>query len=184
MKPIQNVVLVNEQDVALGKMEKLEAHIKGELHRAFSIFIFNSEGELLLQKRADGKYHSGGLWTNTCCGHPGPGEVITSAASKRLNEEMGMLCDLKFGFKFLYKENVGSHLTEHEVDHVFFGISNNLPDINEDEVSAYRYISLEELKEEMNDVPDTFTEWFKIIYEKAFDFFSVTQNFLTKTDAY
>ncbi len=178
MKTIQNVVLVNEQDVALGKMEKLEAHIKGELHRAFSVFIFNSDGELLLQKRADGKYHSGGLWTNTCCGHPNPGEVISSAVSKRLNEEMGMLCNLKFGFKFLYKENVGNHLTEHEVDHVFFGISDEAPELNDDEVSAYRYVSLAELQEEMSDDPYIFTKWFKLIYEKAFDFYSVTENAL------
>lgn len=174
MNQLQNVVLVNEQDVPIGKMEKLEAHIKGELHRAFSVFIFNSDGELLLQKRSDEKYHSGGLWTNTCCGHPNPGEIVSGAAANRLAEEMGLLSELKFGFKFLYKESVGNHLTEHEIDYVFFGISNCLPAINESEVSDYRYLSLEGLKEEMNDVPDTFTEWFKIIYEKAFDFFSVT----------
>ena len=134
-----------------------------------------------MQKRADEKYHSGGLWTNTCCGHPAPGEIVHGAATRRLNQEMGLNCELKFGFKFLYKENVGNHLTEHEVDYVFFGISDALPELNESEVSAYRYISFEELQDEMSDVPDTFTEWFKLIYEKAFDFFGVTEMFLNKT---
>ena len=120
---MEKVILVDKNDRQVGLMEKQEAHIKGLLHIAFSIFIFNTKNELLLQKRATQKYHSGGLWTNTCCSHPRENESTIDAAYRRLNEEMGMICDLKFKFNFIYKAKLDNNLYEHELDHVFFGFS-------------------------------------------------------------
>lgn len=157
-----NVILVDEQDNPLGVMEKMEAHQKALLHRAFSVFIFNKAGDLLLQKRAAEKYHSAGLWTNTCCSHPMPGEAVEEAALRRLEEEMGFSTPLEKAFAFLYKTGFDNGLTEHEYDHVFTGIYEGGIHPDPDEVSAYRYIPMDELLEWVQRAPGDFTEWFKI----------------------
>lgn len=164
---MEEVILVDDQDRPIGTMEKMEAHAKGQLHRAFSIFVFNSDGELLLHQRAFDKYHSGGLWTNTCCSHPRPGESVLEAGHRRLMEEMGMACDLQERFSFVYRSELDQGLIEHELDHVMFGVSDDLPVLNPEEVAAYRYASLEEISEEMTDDPDLFTEWFKICFAEV-----------------
>lgn len=162
------VVLVNEQDVELGVMEKMEAHRQGLLHRAFSVFIFNARGEMLLQQRALHKYHSGGLWTNTCCSHPLPGEDVASAAVRRLNEEMGLdRITLIPSGSFIYKANLDHGLTEHEFDYVFYGISDRDPKINPLEVADFRWINTSDLRRELQEQPELFTAWFRIIAEKA-----------------
>lgn len=160
------VILVDEQDSEVGEAEKMQTHKLGLLHRAFSVLIYNSNGEMLLQQRAETKYHSGGLWSNACCGHPRPGENIEDAAKRRLKEELGFNCDLKFSFKFLYKVSFENSLKEHELDHVFTGIydSEVLPDKNE--VQAYRWVSMENLKNEIIENHSSFSVWFqKIIAE-------------------
>jgi isopentenyl-diphosphate delta-isomerase len=144
------VVLVDEQDNAIGTMEKQQAHVEGVLHRAFSIFIFNSDKKLLLQKRASSKYHCGGMWTNTCCSHPRETENTIDAAHRRLQEEMGMQCELKPIFSFVYKAEFENGLTEYEFDHVFFGESNQTPTLNLEEVEDFRYVGMEELQIEIN----------------------------------
>lgn len=164
---MEEVILVDDQDRPIGTMEKMEAHAKGQLHRAFSIFVFNSDGELLLHQRAFDKYHSGGLWTNTCCSHPRPGESVLEAGHRRLMEEMGMACDLQERFSFVYRSELDQGLIEHELDHVMFGVSDDLPVLNPEEVAAYRYASLEEISDEMADDPDLFTEWFKICFAEV-----------------
>ena len=171
----ERVILVDTEDNAIGTMDKMEAHVLGKLHRAFSIFVFNSKGKLLLQQRAHDKYHSGGQWTNTCCSHPRFGEDTLNAANRRLAEEMGMQCNLTYEFKFIYKAKLTEELSEHELDHVFFGVSDNLPLINEEEVSAYKYVSIESLKEDIAVNPAMYTEWLKIclnqvstVYSKHF----------------
>ncbi|MEO6135613.1 MAG: isopentenyl-diphosphate Delta-isomerase [Ginsengibacter sp.] len=156
------LILVDEQDNEIGTIEKWPAHQKALLHRAFSVFIFNSKGELLLQQRAYGKYHSPGLWSNTCCSHPLKGESIEESISRRLMEEMGMICDLHFQFKFIYHHTFDNGLTEHEFDHVYFGISDSTPVLNPDEVNAWRYLSMKKLEEEINQNPENFTAWLKI----------------------
>ncbi len=161
-----DVILVDEQDRPTGTMEKMEVHQKAILHRAFSVFIFNDKGEMLLQKRAGKKYHSGGLWTNTCCSHPQPGEDTMEAANKRLQEEMGFSTPLKKAFTFLYKAPFENGLTEHEYDHVFIGNFTGLINPDPDEVEDYCYQSLEELKQSMQTQPGHFTEWFKIALPK------------------
>ena len=143
------VQLVDNQDNPIGVMEKLLAHEKGELHRALSVIILNSKKELLLQRRALGKYHSPGLWTNTCCSHPYPGEDALEAAKRRLQEEMGMSADLKFLFKFLYKCDFDNGLIEHELDHVFIGTTDETPHLNTDEAMAFSWVSIEELETNM-----------------------------------
>jgi len=165
------VILVDTNDSPIGQMEKLEAHQKGELHRAFSIFIFNTKGELLLQQRALDKYHSGGLWTNTCCSHPRPGEDNLAAANRRLKEEMGMKANLTPAFSFTYRAKFESGLIEHEYDHVFFGKSDLLPVINKEEVEQYKYINLDTLKQELLLYPDHYTPWLKICLEKVIEQF-------------
>jgi len=162
----EQVVLVNDEDNPIGVMEKMKAHRKGALHRAFSIFIFNSKGELLLQQRASDKYHSGGKWTNTCCSHPRPGEEILDAAKRRLQEEMGMSCDLTYGFHFYYKAEFDNGLIEHEIDHVFFGLSDSLPVFNSSEVQNYQYNSLIDLEKDIQESPEKFTPWFKICFNQ------------------
>jgi len=157
-----NVILVDEQDNPLGVMEKMEAHQKALLHRAFSVFIFNNAGDLLLQQRAAGKYHSAGLWTNTCCSHPQPGEMVEEAALRRLEEEMGFSTPLEKAFAFLYKTGFDNGLTEHEYDHVFTGTYEGGIHPDPDEVSAYRYVPMDELLERVQRAPGEFTEWFKI----------------------
>jgi isopentenyl-diphosphate delta-isomerase len=143
------VILVDEQDNDIGVMEKLLAHQEGLLHRAFSIFIFNEKGELLLQQRALSKYHSAGLWTNTCCSHPRPNETIKDAANRRLFEEMGMSCDLKIISNFIYKTPFENGLTEHELDYVLTGITNQNPHINKDEVENYKWMPIEDIKKDI-----------------------------------
>lgn len=164
------VVLVDEQDNAIGTMEKQQAHVEGVLHRAFSIFIFNSEKKLLLQKRASSKYHCGGLWTNTCCSHPRENETVLDAANRRLEEEMGMSCNLQSIFSFVYKAEFENGLTEHEFDHVFFGESNQTPTLNLEEVEDFRYVGMEELQIEINENPAHFTPWFLIALDRVKEF--------------
>jgi len=163
----EQVILVDEEDMPKGQMGKMEAHQKGVLHRAFSVFIFNSKGELLLQQRALSKYHSAGLWTNSCCSHPRIGERNIFAAKRRLEEEMGMKCELDYLFKFTYKAVFEDGLTEHEVDHVFFGMSDELPTINHDEVKAFKYMNLAELANDMAVNPNIYTPWLRICFDKV-----------------
>jgi isopentenyl-diphosphate Delta-isomerase len=160
------VVLVDEHDNEIGFAEKLEAHQKALLHRAFSVFIFNSNGELLLQQRAKSKYHSAGLWTNTCCSHPRPNELVLDAAKRRLDEEMGLVLELEKKFDFIYKTPFDNDLTEHEFDHVFVGYTDNAPVINRDEVENYKWKSIEEIKTDLILFPNSFTSWFKIAIMK------------------
>jgi isopentenyl-diphosphate delta-isomerase len=147
-------------------MEKLEAHEKGALHRALSVLIINSKKEILLQRRALGKYHSPGLWTNTCCSHPYPGEDPNEAAKRRLQEEMGMSSELTFLFKFQYKCDFENGLIEHELDHVFIGKTDDTPHLNTDEAMAFKWMSIENLEQDMLSYPENYTFWFKLIIEK------------------
>lgn len=163
---MEQVILVDEQDRETGQMEKLEAHQKALLHRAISVFVFNSKGEMLLQQRALHKYHSAGLWSNTCCSHPRPGEANEAAATRRLREEMGLQGSLKHRFAFIYQVELEKGLSEHEYDHVFVGYSDTEPRINPEEVMAYRWIGLEELREELNQHPEQFTFWFRLLCER------------------
>lgn len=164
---MEYVVLVNENDTQIGIMEKMAAHMVPRLHRAFSIFIFNSKGELLLQQRSFSKYHSPGLWTNTCCSHPRNGESLEQATARRLQEEMGMTCDMHEVFTFIYKASVGLGLIEHEFDHVWFGQSDDLPVINPGEVASFKYMNLDTIAEDMKNHPESYTEWFKISFEEV-----------------
>lgn len=163
----EEVILVNTNDEVIGTMPKLEAHLQGKLHRAFSIFIFNASKQLLLQQRALNKYHSPGEWTNTCCSHPKPGEETTDATVRRLQEEMGMECKMEPVFSFLYEAEVGDGLIENEYDHVYFGTSDNLPQPNAEEVSAFRYVDMEELKADLIEHPENYTAWLKISFEQV-----------------
>ena len=163
----EKVILVDKNDKEVGSMEKQEAHIKGLLHRAFSVFIFNDKNELLLQRRALKKYHSGGLWTNTCCSHPRKNETTLDAANRRLVEEMGMRCIIKKQFDFIYKAQLDNNLYEHEFDHVFFGFSNEQPQINTEEVEEYTYKTLEDIGNEIKKTPEKYTEWFKICFKEV-----------------
>jgi isopentenyl-diphosphate Delta-isomerase len=160
------VVLVDEHNNEIGTMEKQEAHTKALLHRAFSVFIFNTKNELLLQQRAFSKYHSGGLWTNTCCSHPRPGENTSDAAHRRLQEEMGFDCELSEKFSFLYQTPFDNGLSEHELDFVFTGVFNGTPHLNPTEVAAYRWITLSTLEQEVDKHPEHFTIWFKLILKE------------------
>ena len=163
------VVLVDELDNKVGLMEKMEAHINPTLHRAFSIFIFNSKNEMLLQQRALSKYHTPGLWTNTCCSHPRDGESLHDATNRRLQEEMGMQCELKEAFSFIYKADVMQGLVEHEFDHVFIGTSDDLPIINKDEVESFRYDTVENIKADRERNRQHCTAWFKIAFDKLIE---------------
>ncbi len=163
----EQVILVDEQDNVLGAMEKLEAHLHPALHRAISVFIVNTKGEWLLQQRALGKYHSNGLWTNTCCSHPRPGESSYDAAKRRLDEEMGMQAELSEMFHFIYREQLDNELTEYELDHVFVGVSDQLPQINSDEVHSYEYTAYTELKEDIKNNPENYTVWFLKIVDRV-----------------
>lgn len=160
------VQLVDAEDNPNGSMEKLEAHEKGALHRALSVLIINSKKEILLQRRALGKYHSPGLWTNTCCSHPYPGEDPNEAAKRRLQEEMGMSSELTFLFKFQYKCDFENGLIEHELDHVFIGKTDDTPHLNTDEAIAFKWMSIENLEQDMLSYPENYTFWFKLIIEK------------------
>ncbi len=159
---MEYVVLVDEQDIATGVMEKIQAHREGRLHRAVSVFIFNSKNELLLQQRAGSKYHSAGLWTNTCCSHPRPGEAAGEAAIRRLHEEMGLSGNLRAAFTFIYKAQFDNGLTEHEFDHVFIGITNEAPVPDKTEVADWKYMNIAQLEADIKNHPEQYTEWFKI----------------------
>lgn len=163
---MEYVVLVDEHDNQVGTMEKLLAHQQGLLHRAISVFIFNDSRQLLLQRRALGKYHSGGLWTNTCCSHPKPGEDAGDAASRRLFEEMGIVADIQSEFTFLYRTTFENGLTEHELDHVFSGTSNDVPQPDTDEVMDWKYLSMDTIIKEIEEHPEQFSYWFKLIVKE------------------
>ncbi len=164
----EQVVLVNENDEKIGLMPKQEAHEKGVLHRAFSVFIFNAKNELMLQQRASHKYHSPGLWTNTCCSHQRDGESSLEAGKRRLFEEMGFFSDLKETTSFIYKAPFDNGLTEHELDHILIGNFEGLPSINQEEVASWKWMDLEEVKKDIQTNPKIYTEWFKIIFDKFY----------------
>lgn len=160
---MEQVILVDEHDNALGLMEKMEAHRKGALHRAFSVLLYNSKGEILLQKRSSTKYHSAGLWTNTCCSHPKPSESIETAVRRRLMEEMGIDIQPEYAYKFLYKATLDNKLIEHELDHVYVGLFDKEPILNEHEVESWKFESLAQIREDIRENPNAYTQWFKLI---------------------
>jgi isopentenyl-diphosphate delta-isomerase len=167
MDPRNLVVLVDAQDRPLGTMEKMQAHREARLHRAFSVLILNTQGEMLIHRRALGKYHSGGLWTNACCSHPMPGEDVEAAAHRRLQEEMGFDCPLRKAFSFRYEAALDQGLSEHELDHVFVGTFDGQPQPDPEEVMDWRFVPIEALRGSMHEAPEHYTEWFKIIMEQA-----------------
>lgn len=164
---MENVILVNEDDQEIGLMEKMEAHKKGLLHRAFSVFVFNQHKELLLQRRAISKYHSGGLWSNTCCSHPRSGENEVAAGERRLQEELGFTVPLTSVFSFIYRAELDNDLIEHELDHVLIGRSDATPLPNPEEVDDWKYISLEDLEADIKAHPENYTVWFKVILPRV-----------------
>lgn len=163
----EQVVLVNQHDEAVGTMGKLRAHQEGVLHRAFSVFLFDEQGRLLLQRRSAGKYHSAGLWTNTCCSHPRPTEGVHEAAVRRLREEMGITTELEQKFSFIYRAELGNGLLEHELDHVLFGTYSGaaMPDPNE--ADAWKYVHPDQLDADMRSHPDQYTVWLRICWEQV-----------------
>jgi len=169
------VILVDQDDRETGTMEKMAAHEQGLLHRAFSVFVFNTRGEILMQQRATGKYHSGGLWTNTCCSHPRPGEPLEVAARRRLREEMGLSCELREKFSFIYFAPLANSLIEYEFDHVFTGITDANPAANPSEVESWKYMSQSAVTKDMLLHSEQYTEWFKIcLTEYAHELFNPT----------
>ena len=166
----ENVILVNKDDEQIGLMPKLEAHEKAVLHRAFSVFVLNSNNEIMLQQRAHHKYHSPLLWTNTCCSHQREGESNVQAGSRRLFEEMGFKTDLKELFHFIYKAPFDNGLTEHELDHVMIGYYDEMPEINPEEVEAWKWMDIEEVRKDMLLHPEIYTVWFKIIFDEFYHF--------------
>jgi len=164
----EQVILVNKKDEKIGLMNKMEAHEKALLHRAFSVFVFNDKKELLLQQRAAKKYHSPLLWANTCCSHQRDGEKNLEAGKRRLQEEMGFTCNLKESFSFIYKAPFDNGLTEHELDHVMIGHFNAAPIINKEEVASYKWMSIEVIKKNIIKQPEIYTEWFKIIFKEFY----------------
>lgn len=166
---IEEVILVDTEDREIGLMEKMQAHREAKLHRAFSVFLLNDDGEVLLQQRALDKYHCGGMWTNACCSHPRAGETLQAAVDRRLQEEMGIVCDTNWVYSFIYKADVGGGLFEHEFDHVFFGRFSTAPKPDPKEVSGWKYIKLEELKEDVKLNSTHYTPWFKIILAEVLD---------------
>ena len=162
----EKVLLVDQKDQILGKMEKIEAHEKGLLHRAFSVFVYNDKNELLLQKRALSKYHTPGLWTNTCCSHQRENESNIEAGKRRLQEEMGFKTELKDQFSFIYKAPFSNGLTEHEYDHILIGYFNGEPDPNPHEVADWKWMSLDAIEKDIYKNPDHYTAWFRILLEK------------------
>ncbi len=163
----EHVILVNQQDEQIGLMPKLEAHQKGLLHRAFSVFIFNTKGEMLLQKRAAEKYHSPGLWSNACCSHPRMGEKAINGATRRLKEEMGIECQLTAAFNFIYKAEFENGLTEHEFDYVFVGKTDALPNLDKLEVQDWKYMDMDALAADIAGNPDNYTQWLKIAFDRV-----------------
>ena len=171
----EKVVLVDKKDNPIGTMSKIKAHKEAVLHRAFSVFILNQKGELMLQKRALHKYHSPGLWTNTCCSHQRKGEDNITAGKRRLKEEMGFSTPLETLFSFIYKAPFENGLTEHELDHVLLGYYEKSPKINLDEVAEWRWMDLESVAKSIKEIPDDFTVWFKIIFERFYKHISITK---------
>ncbi|HAX15999.1 MAG: isopentenyl-diphosphate Delta-isomerase [Bacteroidota bacterium] len=163
------VILVDENDRQVGLMPKMEAHEKALLHRAFSVFVFNDQNQLMIQRRAAHKYHSPGLWTNTCCSHQREGETNIEAGKRRLMEEMGFTTSLTENISFIYKAPFDNGLTEHEYDYILLGDYNDEPNINPDEVSEWKWMSLEDIEKDMKVHPEQYTEWFKIIFDKFYN---------------
>jgi isopentenyl-diphosphate delta-isomerase len=162
-----DVILVNERDEVVGFEEKLKTHREGMLHRAFSVFVFNSSGDALLQKRAGTKYHSGGMWSNACCSHPTPGESLEAAAHRRLKEEMGFDCELQELFSFIYRAELEGNLVEHELDHVLVGRFDGEPEPDAGEVEAWEWVRADELRDMMAEHPDRYTYWFRLSFERV-----------------
>ncbi len=185
---MEHVILVNDKDEAIGEMEKMEAHEKALLHRAFSVFIFNKKGEMLLQQRALKKYHSGGLWTNACCSHPKPNEDTSAGASRRLREELGFETGLSKIFEFTYQASFPNGLTENEFDHVFVGTYNGRIEPNAEEVNDYCFKSMDDIAASLQSHPHKYTVWFHIAFDKVYDWWkehsnslsSATENVVTK----
>ena len=166
----EKVILVNENDEQIGVMEKLEAHGKALLHRAFSVFVLNDKNEVMLQQRAHHKYHSPLLWTNTCCSHQREGETNIQAGTRRLYEEMGFTTELKELFHFIYKAPFDNGLTEHELDHVMIGYYNEAPKINPDEVESWKWMSIEAIRDDIQTQSENYTVWFKIIFDEFYHY--------------
>lgn len=166
----EQVILVNTNDEPIGLMPKLEAHQKAVLHRAFSVFILNAKNQVMLQQRAHHKYHSPLLWTNTCCSHQRAGETNIQAGKRRLQEEMGIVAELKELFHFIYKAPFDNGLTEHELDHVMVGYYENEPEINLDEVESWKWMHIEEIRQDLQQNPDLYTVWFKIIFDEFYHY--------------
>ena len=164
----EQVILVNKKDQPIGLMDKLEAHEKGALHRAVSVFIFNSDNQLLIQRRSLEKYHTPGIWSNTACSHPRNNESTILCANRRLFEEMGIIAKIRPVFNFLYKAEFSNNLIEHELDHVFIGFTNKKPNPNPEEVCDWKYVDETSLKKLFHDIPDAFSPWFKMCYARAF----------------
>lgn len=176
MKKEELVILVDENDEQIGTMPKMEAHEKALLHRAFSVFVFNNENKLMLQQRAEHKYHSPLLWTNTCCSHQREGESNVEAGRRRLMEEMGFVTDLQESISFIYKAPFDNGLTEHEFDHILIGYFDNQPNINPEEVADWKWMDLEEVKLDIQNRPDIYTEWFKIIFQKFYKHINIKKS--------
>lgn len=172
----EKVILVDVNDEPIGLMEKMEAHRNAVLHRAFSVFVLNSNNEIMLQQRASHKYHSPLLWTNTCCSHQRPGETNIMAGKRRLKEEMGFETDLKELFHFIYKAPFDNGLTEHELDHVMIGYYEDNPNVNEEEVASWKWMKMEDVKNDISIHPQIYTAWFKIIFEEFYHFFTKEGN--------
>ncbi|MFL1011305.1 isopentenyl-diphosphate Delta-isomerase [Flavisericum labens] len=169
----EKVILVNEKDEQIGLMPKMEAHEKALLHRAFSVFVFNDKNELMIQQRALGKYHSPGLWTNTCCSHQRDGESNIQAGKRRLMEEMGFVTDLEESISFIYKAPFDNGLTEHEYDHILLGKYNGEPNINPDEVASWNWVTLDDVKTDIVENPQHYTAWFKVIFDKFYQHINI-----------
>ena len=165
---MENIILVDKNDVVIGSGEKLQVHKDGKLHRAFSIYVFNSKGEMLLQKRHRNKYHSGGLWANTCCSHPRVGESVDKAIHRRLKEEMGFDCELTKKTEFIYKVKLDHGLTEHEYLHVYVGHFDGTPTLNPNEVEDFRWMNLDDIKNDIAIHGDNYAYWFKVTIDKLF----------------
>lgn len=169
-RKIAKVILVDVFDQEVGSMEKMEAHEKGLLHRAFSVFVFDKDNRLLMQKRASHKYHSGGLWTNTCCSHPEPNESVYHASKRRLMEEMGFTCDVESLFEFVYHVPLDKGLTEHEYDHVMIGHYDGFVIPNKDEVEDFSWMGMNEIEQNISQNPEQFTVWFKLIFPRMMEY--------------
>jgi isopentenyl-diphosphate Delta-isomerase len=164
----ERVILVDRQDRPIGDAEKMDAHRRGLLHRAVSVFVFDSDGRMLLQRRSDAKYHSGGLWSNTCCTHPRPGERSEDAAIRRLREEMGFTCPVRLRFETIYRAEVSDGLIEHEYDHIFIGRFDGEPEPNEAEVVEYRWVESADVAEELDEAPERYTPWFRLLFSRIY----------------